>query len=40
MEITNPPTFLTLFNNAAINLNNLVQKLLSTDIQIERQREG
>jgi hypothetical protein len=35
LERTGPPTFPTLFNNAVINLNHLVQKLLRADIQTD-----
>jgi hypothetical protein len=38
LEITNPPIFLTLFNNAVINLN-LLYKLLRGHTQTGRETE-
>jgi hypothetical protein len=38
--IDNPITFLTLFNNAVIHLNLLLQKLLSEDKQTDGKTEN
>jgi hypothetical protein len=40
LERSNPYTFLTLFNNAVINLNHLDQKVIKGEIQPDRHTES
>jgi hypothetical protein len=40
LKRTNLATFLIVFNNAVINLNHFVQKLLRGDTQTDRQTES